>query len=429
MAAFTLSDRLKHAWRHELVFFPVDGTVYGRGDLALLGPDEKPLPQQWVPASRAPAGKNSIAFFASLAAQSTSTYRLVPRSPPQATDLVVMAADDTARMENHLTGIQLGGPQAGRQGPIAAVRLRSGRWVGGGELKSPLAAQRCSGQVLCRGPVYADATVQLRGFARSWLLATLLKSEALAEKGDSTPLPQQYLIRHGDVPLDMVKDYVLRWNDRDTPHPRLFVTATELARFKQTFQPNQETLARLRQTKINPWQMDEAVAYLLATGDAGLARQFAAAAREQLQQAVDEFVLEVHLRTQGTAPPHRTFPVMCSAILADLALGSPAVTDEEQARIKAQLAYLGYTLASPSFHSSARGYRANPNMTTTARGMLGLVACTIPGHPQARAWAKIVLAEIEHELDDWCDANGGWLEAPHYMTVSMDSIVLWGKAG
>ena len=62
-------------------------------------------------------------------------------------------------------------------------------------------------------------------------------------------------------------------------------------------------------------------------------------------------------------------------------------------------------------------------MTTTARGMLGLVACCIPQHPQARDWAQIAIGEIQHELDTWCDANGGWLEAPHYMTVSMDSIV------
>ena len=557
VAAFTVRDHLKHAWQHELVFFPVDGAVYGRGDLALLGPDEKPLPHQWVPATQSPAGKDSIAFLASAGEWGISTYKLVPGSPLKTTDLAITASGDAARLENHLTGIRLGGPEAGRQGPIAAVRLRSGRWVGGGKLKSPLAARHCSVQVLCQGPIYADAlvtyefpapgawqlrfrlvadepvilvsetfalpegssyalylgkgwdpqtmfhrgmvngckttslgggsgpaflldawapwwgdvprgnwtslmrsdgddllmigcrepglwvepgktqwettvpigktdaaaTFQLHGFARSWLLATLLKSKSVTDKGDVTPLPQQYLIRHGDMPLDMIKDYVLEWNNGNVRHPRLFVTAAELARLKQTFRPNEETLARLRQAKINPWQMDEAVAYLLATGDRGLARQFVAAALEYLQQSVDEFALEVQLRSHGVAPHHRTFSIMCAAILSDLALGSSAVTAEEKARIKAQLAYLGYTLASPAFHSPERGYCANPNMTTTARGMLGLVACTIPDHPQARSWAKIALAEVEHELSEWCDANGGWLEAPHYMTVSMDSIV------
>jgi hypothetical protein len=55
--------------------------------------------------------------------------------------------------------------------------------------------------------------------------------------------------------------------------------------------------------------------------------------------------------------------------------------------------------------------------------MLGLVACCIAKHPRARDWAQIAIGEMQRELDTWCDANGGWLEAPHYMTVSMDSIV------
>jgi hypothetical protein len=114
---------------------------------------------------------------------------------------------------------------------------------------------------------------------------------------------------------------------------------------------------------------------------------------------------------------------MWSAIMADLVLGSRALTAEERQRINAQLAYLAYTLASPNFISPERGFSANPNMTTSARGMLGLMACTIPSHPAARAWADLAVGEIRSELDQWCDAEGGWLEAPHYMTVSMDSIV------
>jgi len=91
--------------------------------------------------------------------------------------------------------------------------------------------------------------------------------------------------------------------------------------------------------------------------------------------------------------------------------------------MKAQLAFLGYALSSPTFHSPERGYKANPNMTTMARGMVGLIAAAIPQHPQARDWADLFAAEAERELTEWCGPNGGWLEAPHYMTASMDSII------
>jgi len=554
LTSFTVQDHLKHDWQHELVFFPVEKGVFGREDTVLVGPDEKPVVYQWVPAEQAPSGKDSIAFCAAVSEFGTSVYQLIKGNPARATDLRIGAQGEGVRMENRLAGIQLGGPAAATQGPIAAIRLRSGRWVGGGELTSPLAPNKCTVTVVASGPVFADALVsyefpqfcfwrlkfrmvadepvvlvdeeftlpegssyalqlgkgwspdqmfhrgmvhdskttplggageqlflleawapwwgemprgnwtsfssgddllaigcrepgvwvepgrtewdasavitkpnvtanfQLRGFARKWMLAALSKAESVTDQDSFAPLPQQYLMRYGDVSLDTIKDYVLRWGVQ-TPHPRLLVTAAELDRFRRSFKVDEETLVRLREAKINPWQMDEAVAYLLATNDAELARRFVEAAEEALQRAVDRFVLEDQLRTHGTAPHHRTSGVMWSAILADLVLGSPALAAEEKDRIRAQLAYLGYTLASPGFISPERGYSANPNMTTTARGMLGLVACAIPSHPAARDWARLAVGEIEHELEEWCDAEGGWLEAPHYMTVSMDAIV------
>jgi hypothetical protein len=41
----------------------------------------------------------------------------------------------------------------------------------------------------------------------------------------------------------------------------------------------------------------------------------------------------------------------------------------------------------------------------------------------AAGWAKGGIAEMKSELDNWSDANGGWLEAPHYAMVSFDQIL------
>jgi hypothetical protein len=559
VATFSLTDHLNRTWEHELVFYPVADNVFGREDLALLGPDDKLVAHQWVPAEFAASGKPSVAFFADVPAFGGALYRLVRGTPARDTDLRLADSPNAVTIENSLTGIRLGGAAATSDGPVAGIRLASGRWVGGGALRVPDKPLRFAVRTLAQGPVFAESLVtyefpnfcywrlhvrvpageplvlideefllpagaryqlllakgwnpdeqfyrdnanrcqlakiaavpgevavqlkawptwwnpvpeahwaawcessgddllalgcrdpgvwvepgrtawdtavpvaksplavdfQLQGFRRNWLLTTLKKSASLP--GDETlvaPLPQQVLIRHGDVRLDDVKDLVLEWNDGGTPHPGLFLTPQELERVKRTVKVDPERLAALRTKPVFPYQMDEQVTYFLATGDVELGRNLARKACELVQQAVDGFVHQDRLRNQGSCPHHRTTTVMWSAILGDLALSPGILTPPERSRLKAQLAFLGYTLASPTFHSPERGYQANPNMTTTARGMLGLVACCLPQHPQARDWAQIAIEEIQRELETWCDDQGGWLEAPHYMTVSMDAIV------
>jgi len=253
----------------------------------------------------------------------------------------------------------------------------------------------------------------------------LKRSEAVREEelGQRVaPLPQRHLIRHGDFPLDSVKDYVLSWDDRSTPHPRLFTTPAELERFRKRFEVDEARLAELRKAPIHPYSMNDHVAYFLATADEELGRKFAEFAVKQLQQSVDGYVRQESLRNPGSCPHHRNRGVYWGAIASDLVLRPGVLKPEERARVNAQLAFLGYTLSRPLVISPERGFRANPNMTSMARGMLGVVACTIPSHPAAREWAGTAIAELEHELDEWCGPNGGWLEAPHYATASLDAL-------
>ena len=270
------------------------------------------------------------------------------------------------------------------------------------------------------------ATFQLQGFQRKWMLIGLTRAESIREDelGQAVvPLQQKQLIRHGDFPLDRVKDYTLTWDDRHTSHPRLFTTKGELERFRKRFQVDQSQLDKLRKTNVFGYSMDAHVAYFLATRDEQLGRKLADFALAQLQQSVDGFVRQQQLRNPGSCPHHRNRGVYWGAIAADLALSSDVLTAEERARIKAQLAFLGYTLSRPLVISPQRGYNANPNMTTMARGMLGIVACTIPRHPHAGRWAETAIAEMQQELEQWCGGGGGWLEAPHYATASLDTLI------
>lgn len=560
IATFTLEDHLNRRWNNELVFFPVAASVFGRNDVALVGPGGEPVPFQWVSAEISSKGKPSIAFAASVPEFGQSVYRLIKGKPAGSTALAARLRDSTVVLQNGLVGITLGGPLAAKQGPIVGIRLQSGRTVAGGELHVPAAPTVVRVSLPAAGPVFAEAAVdyefpdhrywrlrfrvianepvvlvheqfqlpigaeytlkladrwgadqlfyrdngnrcrivsartvgskpifriepwpawwgeqlranwltvfqadgsdllavgacepgvwvlpertdwdtaltvderleatfQLQGFGRKWVLAALKRADAVRdEEVDQAiaPLPQQHVIRHGDFPLDTVKDYTLTWDDRGTRHPRLFTTASELERFRKRFTVNHNKLAELRNKDVYGHTMDDHVSYFLATGDRELGRKLADFAIEQLQQAIDGYVRQEKLRNPGCCPHHRNSGVLWGAIAADLALGCDVLSAEERARIKAQLAMLAYTVSRPLVISPERGYHANPNMTTMTSGMLGIVACTIPRHDDATKWARVAIAEMEHELTEWCGPGGGWLEAPHYATASLDTLV------
>jgi len=560
LTAFTLRDHLNRRWQHELVVYPLPGALVGRKDLVLLGPDGQQVAYQVVPAAAAPSGKDSIAFCASVPARGESLYRLTPGKPDFRTDLSVTEADGMVTVDSGRTAVRLGGAEAVRHGPIAGVRLPSGRWVGGGELKSAAAPARCTVKSLVSGPVFADVLVeyqlpaphawrlrfrliagepvilvdetfslpegsshvldlgknwqpdemfyrdiynrcqldkvaevpgahlfrleawpgwweeprrghwvsfcqstgddllaigcrepgvwvdpqkttwatatavdkqfripmQLRGFERQWMLTVLLKSEAVSRKDLgrlATPLAQQYLIQHDDLRLDMLKDWVLEWDDAATPYPHLYVTDADRQRLRGAFKPDLKKMVVLRNAVPTFWSMEDHIACFLSSGDEEVGRRIAEGAMKMTQESVDLFAVQDTLRNQGSCPHHRNVSVIGAAVLSDLALSPGLLKPAERTRLKAQLAYLAYTLERPTVISPERGYSANPNMTTTARGMLGMVACTIPSHPHARRWAQLAEGEIKKELEHWCDANGGWLEAPHYATVSLDPLI------
>ncbi len=560
VATFVVRDHLKREWRNELVFFPAEEGLFGRKDLTLLGPDDRPLPYQWVDAAWAPSGKPSIALLASVGEFGEVTYRLVSGGSAADSDLRVRRGADGVTLDNRRVGVTLGGPLAAKQGPIVGIRLPSGRTVSCGRLESPHPPDKVETRIVADGPVFADvavgyafpddgywrlrfrviagepvvlvdesfqlpadaryvlsladrlgadrlfyrdngnrcrvapvssiateplfriepwpawwgerlqahwlglfregsddflalgvrepgtwvspertewdtavvvdrelrATFPLRGFQRQWMIVAMDRKEAIvAEQLDQrvAPPPQQYLMKYDDVALDRVKDWVRPWGDRRVPRPRLFTTPAELQLFRKRFQMDPAKLAKLQQAPVSAHGMDDHVAYYLATGDEVLARRLADFALERLERSVDFYARQEQLRNQGSSPHHRNPTIFQAAIACDLVIASDVLSGEERSRMKAQLAFLGHTLARPSVISPERGFQANPNMTSIARACLGMIACTIPGHPRAKEWARLAVAEIERELDQWCDDNGGWLEAPHYMTVSMDALI------
>jgi hypothetical protein len=109
-------------------------------------------------------------------------------------------------------------------------------------------------------------------------------------------------------------------------------------------------------------------------------------------------------------------------------LGTPMMTVREREIVRARMLFFGYKLASERFWAPRLGFGGTANMTTMIYAQLAFVSFLYPNHPLAHEWRKAALDEINQELDNWAGPSGGWLEAPHYATVSLDHIAAVGFA-
>lgn len=270
-------------------------------------------------------------------------------------------------------------------------------------------------------------TLPLVGGARRWMIGAFDRDASLAALKQKNlqvaPLPQQYFTKHGTFPLERVKRYVSQWAGDEQVGPRLMVTQADLSKWRSTFKVDPARLAQLTQALIPEHKMDEPIGYYLATGDRALGKHLATTAASRLQGAVDMFLRQDSHPSLGFAP-HQQSSILTAINLADAVWSTEHVSPQMRERFKAQVAFLAYTVNREDYWSPARGFGANPNMTTTVAAFQAILACMIPAHPLARTWLEKGMRELKNnQLDNWADDNGGWLEAPHYAIVSYDYLL------
>jgi hypothetical protein len=270
-------------------------------------------------------------------------------------------------------------------------------------------------------------TLPLEEGRRRWLVGAMDRDASLeALHGDNlcrAPVPQKHFIRHGDFPLDLVKDCIIDWPGDHDNYPRLFVNKADLPGIRDRFVADPARLAEYRQAQVSPYTMDEPVRYFVGTGDTELGRHLAEAAERWLHDVVRMYCDQDELLGPGFAPHHQT-ALLTALNLTDAVLGTDFLSPAVRRRLRAQIAFLGYTVDREDFWSPERGFSGNPNMTTTVAAFKTAVACLIPAHPMASTWLRHGMAELkDNQLDHWSDANGGWLEAPHYAMVSYDYLL------
>jgi hypothetical protein len=262
---------------------------------------------------------------------------------------------------------------------------------------------------------------------RRWMIGAHNKDASLTvlanPEGDRcyAPLPQKYVIKHAHFPLNRVKDYVYI-PPQNEEHPRLFLTKTQAQQFRATFQADPAKLAACRANPVNLYAMEDWITTGIGTNDPVLGTNLANSAVQTIQAAVNEFLDQNYPPTFGLG--NSNDKISQGANLADAILDDDQMTAELRERLRAQMAFLGYTVNRNDFWSPIRGFAANPNMTTRVASYRALLACMIPSHPQAATWMTNAMTELkDNQLDTWSDANGGWLEAPHYAMLSYDMLL------
>jgi hypothetical protein len=598
---FVLREQLGHTWSNELVTFPVTPQQLAalHAGAVLVGPGGRTVPSQLMVAD---GSETRVAFQVTLDPGETLTYRVGRGAKPEPADIVVEESAAAIVLQNRHTGIKLSKSLTRDAGPIAGIRLRSGRWTSGSTLTGTAAVRKYEARVVASGPVFVDAecvtefvdggnwTIRVRmlnnepvvlvsesfdmpsggrmnlplsgeqfqpdrmlyrrgqgrlgkvesqsvgagrafllepwlrwwmnerqgnwfavhdavdakpfgellmvaalkpskwvdpnwsgrakalppqaeaiagpsgvsmqwplgGGQRRWMLGTPARDESLAGLDDPAkakrpfaPRPQEYVIKHGDFPLEDVKDFVLDWPGDHANYPRLFIGAADLPGIRRQLAANSrvaatraaeavvdEGQAKPRKKKvsgpkvwspkqpIDKYRLEEPLAVWFESQSTEVGDALARTSQEWLEQLVnDGLLLQNSRQTIGIAPHTQSVLLLPALNLTDAALSHPGMSEQLRKRILARVAFLGYVVHSADYWSPERGFAANPNMTTTVALYQVAIASLIPSHPQAKTWADRGLMELSRQLESWSDDDGGWLEAPHYALVSLDHIL------
>ncbi len=219
--------------------------------------------------------------------------------------------------------------------------------------------------------------------------------------------------------LNEVKGYALAWPGDAATHPRLYLTGEEVreSRLRRSAEAR-EVAALLERSREEshgaPHVADaDALGAYLLTGSAEVAAASRVAER-----------LRNHLALFGAFDTMRFVPHV--AALYDALIDGPLIGEEERAMLRARFAYLGYVQGSSARWSCERGYRSyNLNMSVSHTLHLGMIACTIPEHPQAGCWVQPAIDLVDDLLGEVGPA-GEWPESvSNYVHVTGSALLLF----
>jgi hypothetical protein len=303
----------------------------------------------------------------------------------------------------------------------------AGEWV---DPKMPAAQRTAPAANLTQDAAGLHLDFALRNGRRRWIIAAPDKAASLRVLQEKNlrqlSLPHSYLIKHGQFPLDLVKDEVLDWKNESDVYPHLLLTKAQADKLRAAGAKaplDERTINAIVSRPLAHWNVDDTLAAYFSTGNARVGQYLAEQVGNELQEDVDIFLLQP-TTPYGAAPHHVENQNLGAApLVVDAILDSPYVTPELRKRFLAQIAFCSYAVNRPDYWSEERDYSANPNMTTSVLGYRVALGSAIASHPKAHEWVTSALAGLKAQLEGWSDSNGGWLEAPHYAMASYDAIL------
>lgn len=304
----------------------------------------------------------------------------------------------------------------------------AGQWV---DPKIPGAMRSASFANLIKDDQGLHLDFAVKNGRHFWIIGSYDKDACLQVLKDpnltsSTSIPHQYLIKHGQFPLNVVKDYVLNWDSSKESHPHLLITKEQVAKYRASYKKKpQEQDAELKRLgrPLNYVSMEVPLTQFYGAGNEAAGQMLVEDTQVMLQQAVDSLLYQPML-PYGAAPHNQqSYNFGLAPLVADAIIDSKVITPLQRKKILAQIAFCSYAINRPDYWSEERGFAANPNMTTTVLGYRVALGSVIATHPEAHEWVNDALKRLKFQLDNWSDENGGWLEAPHYAMVGYDAIL------
>ncbi len=248
-------------------------------------------------------------------------------------------------------------------------------------------------------------------------------------------------LKYGELALERLKAWTLAWDDATpvpyplTIHPR---GDWEAARARIAAEP----VLRSHGARVTAnWERQRQGGNLPFTQnwvmtpdgveDAYLATGEQRHARELVELTLARFDYYIHQTLAGLGFHnyrhghnygmfHLTQVLPGQARMVDLCLGSPHVTAEEKAALRARLAFFGHLFTDPDYWPANDIGKGTFNMVAARDAFVGLAGALLPGHPQAAAWQAVGARSIEHFLANNIYPSGAINEGMHYSGVTLD---------
>lgn len=284
---------------------------------------------------------------------------------------------------------------------------------------------------------------------REWAVTVGRVADLRPERGPE-PL-RRLLTRCSEFPLDEVKDYGFeRVRTPQRTSPFLFFSDADIQRVRRQAATDAGVRQRVeeactyirgcgeervlaaegweayyRKNYIGNYQVEKLPEAWLGTGNPLYQRLLAAAVKGLRRELLDTFLDAPTRPALGAYGPWFTEAVMRLLRNYELVAGQGGLTPAEDTAVRRTLVFAAHVLAHPDYWNTDVGLcSANPNMTSSIRLPLGLLALYLDGHPCADAWLAAAEDELQRELRDWVSPGGAWIEDPGYQAASLDGMFL-----